>query len=258
MKPVYFGKVGKQLFGAYHEPQARRAVDAAVLLCYPLVQEYMRTHWAFRKLASLLSREGLHVFRFDYSGTGDSAGDGVSGSVTQWCADIRLAAAELADLADVRRVSVVGLRMGAAFAVLTTTTGGLQVRDLVLWEPPVDGRGHVRELEVTERIKFGNLPHPPVPGPGELLEHPFPADLRASIEKIDLRRVPPCTADRVLVFSADARPELNALKESLRDRAGRPPECRVVPEESRDRHQGVLLSTRVLQAMTSALSGGAS
>ena len=97
MKPVYFGKTGKQLFGVYHEPQARRAVDAAVLLCYPLVQEYMRTHWALRKLAGLLAREGHHVLRFDYTGTGDSTGDVETGSVTQWCADIRLAAAELED-----------------------------------------------------------------------------------------------------------------------------------------------------------------
>ena len=94
MKPVYFGKTGKQLFGVYHEPQARRAVDAAVLLCYPLVQEYMRTHWALRKLAGLLAREGHHVLRFDYTGTGDSTGDVETGSVTQWCADIRLAAAD--------------------------------------------------------------------------------------------------------------------------------------------------------------------
>jgi pimeloyl-ACP methyl ester carboxylesterase len=256
VKPVYFGKAGKQLFGAYHEPRARRAVDAAVLLCYPLVQEYMRTHWAFRKLAGLLAREGFHVFRFDYSGTGDSAGDEESGSVAQWCADIRLAAAELQDLADVPRVSVVGLRMGAAFATLAVA-GGLQVRDLVLWEPALDGRSHLRELEAIERIKFANLPHPPVPGPGELLEYPLPGELRASLEKVDLRRVPPCAADRVLVFSSEVRPEHHVLREFLRDRGGRPPQCQVVQEEVRDSHRGVLLSTRVLQAMASALVGGA-
>ena len=86
----------------------------------------------------------------------------------------------------------------------------------------------------------------------------MPAELRASLEEIDLQRVSPCAADRVLVFSSEARPEQGVLRESLRDRGGRPPQCQVVPEEARDSHRGVLLSTRVLQAMTSALTGGAS
>ena len=73
----------------------------------------MRTHWAFRKLAGFLAREGFHVLRFDYYGTGDSAGDYHESNIGQWLADIHEAADELKDRADVRDISVVGLQCGA-------------------------------------------------------------------------------------------------------------------------------------------------
>lgn len=256
MQPFYFGRTGRQLFGLHLAPQRRRACAAGVVLCGPAPQEYMRTHWAYRKLAALLSREGFHVLRFDYFGTGDSAGEGREGSLAQWRADVHAAAAELSDLAGLRRVSLVGLRLGAALAALAVKDG-LPVRDLVLWEPAVDGRAHLADLERIERACYESLPHPPQSAPDELLQHPLPPALRVAIEELDLRTLGASGAERVLVFAERARPEHLALLETLRDRAGRAPEHRVVAEEAADGGSGVLLSTRVLQAIAGALSGGA-
>jgi pimeloyl-ACP methyl ester carboxylesterase len=255
VKPIHFGSAGKSLFGVYHPPLARRAVDAGVLLCCPLMQEYMRTHWALRKLAVLLAREGFHVLRFDYLGTGDSTGDPEHGSVTQWCADIRTAASELRDLSGARTISVVGLRFGATLAALATG-GGLRLKDLVLWEPAVDGKHHVQELREIERVKFGNMRHPPRSGPRELLCYSFPDELRDSVERVDLRAMPGFPVDRVLVFAA-ARCQEHAALEHLRDRSDRGPRIEIVPEDAPDRHEGVLLSSRVQQAIAAALSGRA-
>jgi pimeloyl-ACP methyl ester carboxylesterase len=255
VQPIYFGKSGSQLFGVYHPPLARRAAEAAVLLCYPLVQEYMRTHWAMRKLATGLAREGVHALRFDYFGTGDSAGEVEGASLPRWLADVRAAAAELKDLAGVRRVSIVGLRLGAGFAAMASA-GGLEVKDLVLWEPATEGAGHLRELQAVEGVKYGNSPNPPVSGPEELLNYPLPEPLRKAIEAIDLRTISRCAADRILLFSEADRAEHQALCGALRDRSGRPPERHVVAEEARDRHEGVLLSSRVLQAIIAGLAGG--
>jgi alpha-beta hydrolase superfamily lysophospholipase len=254
VQPIYFGEADRQLFGVYHPPRARRATDAGVLLCYPLMQEYMRTHWAFRRLADLLSGSGFHVLRFDYYGTGDSAGDPHQAGVKQWCADIRSAAAELQDLGAARRLSVVGLRLGASLAVLAASQG-LEVQDLALWEPAIDGSSHVRDLRGIEKTKHANLAYPPGTGPGELLDYPFPEEFRAGLERIDLRTAPRCNSDRILLFASRPMPDQGELQACLRDRAGRAPECRIVPDVADGRREGVLLSARVPQAIATALSG---
>jgi pimeloyl-ACP methyl ester carboxylesterase len=256
IQPLSFGRSGQQLFGAYHPPQARRAGEAAVLLCYPAVQEYMRTHWAFRKLAGLLTREGLHVLRFDYFGTGDSAGGSHQVSAHRSLADVRLAATELKDLAGVRRVSVLGLRWGATLAAQAAAQG-LEVQDLVLWEPAVDGRSHLEDLKAIEAVRYRRFP--PLAGgvEGELLGYPLDATQRAEMEAIDLKGLTRLGASRVLLFASRARPEHQLLLGALQDREGRPPTCQVVAEEADQNHDGVLLSSKVLQAMAATLGGGA-
>src|SRR5262245_41582517 len=114
MRPFFFGRE-RRLYGALHEaPGTPRGTG--VLLCYPGVQEYNVTHWAFRKLAGLLARDGFQVLRFDYSCTGDSQGDVRDGRLEHWVEDIAMAADELKDAGGVRKVSLVGLRLGAMLA----------------------------------------------------------------------------------------------------------------------------------------------
>src|SRR5918992_3821916 len=114
MNPFFFGSSQQPLYGVYHPPKARVPRRIGVVLCYPLWQEYMRAHRAFRQLAILLAKAGFPVLRFDYFGTGDSGGDSESGDVAQWTADVCTAIDELKDTAGVRSVSLVGLRVGAA------------------------------------------------------------------------------------------------------------------------------------------------
>jgi uncharacterized protein len=224
-----------------------------VLLCPPAVQEYNRTHWAFRKLASLLAREGFHVLRFDYFGSGDSAGEPEQASVERWCADIREAVCELQDLAETRRVSMVGFRLGAALAALATRDVPA-VRDLVLWEPAVSGRLHVRELREIQRAKLRLTTNPARTGPGELLGYAFPDALCAGIERIDVDQLAGCDAERVLLFATERRTEHLALCARLRERGGVAVRHETVREDASDRLDGVLLSTRVQQAIAAALA----
>ena len=74
MRPFYFGDSEEALYGVYHSPQGEHR-DEGVVLCAPFGQEAMRTHRALRQLATLLTKRGYHVLRFDYRGTGDSALD---------------------------------------------------------------------------------------------------------------------------------------------------------------------------------------
>jgi uncharacterized protein len=135
MMPLYFGAGDQQLFGVY-EPacQGDKAIRAAVL-CNPVGNEYIHAHRTMRNLASRLSKAGYHVLRFDYYGTGDSAGDSDEGNPYRWCDDIGVAMSELRDMTGATKITLVGLRLGANLAARVSARDPLQVESLVLWDP---------------------------------------------------------------------------------------------------------------------------
>lgn len=207
MNAVMFGRAPHSLFGVYHPPRTMRARRSGVVLCYPFGQEYMRAHRAYRQLALLLSNAGFHVMRFDYSGTGDSAGDSTTGSLTQWVQDAQSAAEELKDVAELARVSFVGLRLGAAVAAMAAETR-LDVDEVVLWDPLVSGDAHVTEL-----VPISTREERPERADGVtgVLGFPLTAPMRAEIAAFDLRHVgAPPSSGRLLVVSR-AHPEYDAL-----------------------------------------------
>jgi pimeloyl-ACP methyl ester carboxylesterase len=109
----------------------------------------MRSHRAFRQLTTLLTRGGYHVLRFDYGGTGDSAGEGEAQTLEQWTDDVSTAIEELRDTAGLDQVTVVGLRLGAALALQAAArggSGGVGVDRLVLWDPVADGERWLAEV----------------------------------------------------------------------------------------------------------------
>jgi pimeloyl-ACP methyl ester carboxylesterase len=120
------------------------------VLCNPLGVDAIRAHRAYRQLASLLSKARFHVLRFDYFGTGDSAGETEEGDLAQWVEDIGTAADELRDLTGVARVSLVGLRLGGTLALLAGKDR-TDLGSLVLWDPVVSGASHVEELRTMHR-----------------------------------------------------------------------------------------------------------
>lgn len=142
--PFYFGSADRTLFGAYH-PAATGGRRGAVL-CYPWGQEYLRSHKAMCFLASLLSDRGFHVLRFDWYGSGDSAGECFEGGEPgSWMLDLQDAVTELKDMADIKTLAIVGLRMGAAVGAQLALRGS-EVDRLVLWDPVVDGAEYIDAL----------------------------------------------------------------------------------------------------------------
>jgi len=143
MDPTFFGDKEKPLYGVYHPPLSQATKDIAVLICYPILQEYIRSHRALRQLADQLSKAGCHVLRFDYSGTGDSAGNLEEIDLQQWRANIQQAEDELKDLSGVRKISIVGLRFGA---MLAAKHNSKNINHLVLWDPVESGREYIKML----------------------------------------------------------------------------------------------------------------
>ncbi len=145
MNAFFFGSSKRQLFGAYHPPASGRARKRAVVLCYPWGQEYLRAHRAFRRLTALLGSAGVHVLRFDYAGTGDSAGEGTDATIATAVEDIGTAIDELKDMSGIPRVGLVGLRLGAMLGAMAAT-GRRDVDSIVMWDPVLDGREYIEEL----------------------------------------------------------------------------------------------------------------
>ncbi len=212
MNPTFFGPSEKQLYGVYHPPRAAPR-DVGILLCYPAPQEYMRTHWAMRRLATMLAQRGFHVLRFDYSCTGDSAGDSHEAALAQWRLDIGLATAELKDMSGVNHVSVVGLRLGATLAAQATAEG-VTVRDLVLWEPVVKGDAYLEGLVAVGVRKFARLLYHARAQADELVGFPFPESLARDTRALDLLAAQP-KAKRTILVTTEERPEHLLLIERL-------------------------------------------
>lgn len=143
-QPFYFGVGERRLFGIYTPPSSRPQ-RRGVVLCYPWGQEYVRAHRSFRVLADALAARGLHVLRFDYYGTGDSAGEGHEVDLDGWRHDVASAVVELQSISRVGRVGLAGLRLGATLAAAAADLEP-RVRRVGFWDPIVDGRSYVEEL----------------------------------------------------------------------------------------------------------------
>ncbi len=146
VSPFYFGPTEKQLFGLYYVPQPSLERDYGIVICNPWGQEYIRAHRALVQLGLRMARQGFPTLRFDFFGSGDSAGADEDGTLVQWQADLRLAIQELKRRSRVESVYLVGLRLGASLAALVAS-GRDDIAGLVLWEPAVNGQAYLQDLE---------------------------------------------------------------------------------------------------------------
>jgi len=155
----------------------------------------------------MLSDAGCHVFRFDYFGIGDSAGESGDGGVDRWKADICAAFQELKDISRATKISLVGVRFGATLAALTSVDL-LSVNELVLWDPVVLGRKYIEELRaINDNLgdffkttrKNDNFE--------ELMGYPFPPSLREGIEKINLLLLNQFKTNRIVLITSEEKKE---------------------------------------------------
>ncbi|HVT36812.1 MAG TPA: amino acid adenylation domain-containing protein, partial [Nevskiaceae bacterium] len=140
----YFGAAGERLFGVITRPALPRKAQA-ILICQSWGVEYMRSHRALQLLAQRLAESGFCVMRFDYYGTGDSAGESRGAGVQDWVRNIRAAARELRTRTGLHRLALLGVRLGALLAVHAREEG-LDADQLLLWDPPPDGAKWLAEL----------------------------------------------------------------------------------------------------------------
>jgi pimeloyl-ACP methyl ester carboxylesterase len=133
------GSSHRRLF-AIHEPAVEGSHrNRAVVLAQPWSIEYVNAHRAMRHLAGRLAHSGFHTLRFDYYGTGDSAGQESEADFAGCEADLESAMEALADIAGTTKVTLLGLRAGANIAANAAARRGADIEALVLWDPILSG-----------------------------------------------------------------------------------------------------------------------
>jgi len=146
MTPFYFGTQGRRLFGIYEPAAAGTSGRRAALLCSPWGSEYIYAHRSLRQLAIRMSAAGIHTLRFDFFGTGDSAGDMAEADLAGWQHDIELAIEELQAVTGMSRVILAGMRLGATLAASVATRRPSDIEGLVLWNPIISGPAYLENL----------------------------------------------------------------------------------------------------------------
>jgi dienelactone hydrolase len=151
--PIWFGTADRPCFGWLHCPDNGMA-RAGVLICPPIGYEYISSHRTLRTLAEQLEERGLVAFRFDYDGTGDSAGDHRDPDrLAAWLATIGHATDVLRSTG-VPAVAATGMRLGATLAA-TAAVQGSAFDSLVLWDPVWSGRIMMRQLRALHQVGVG-------------------------------------------------------------------------------------------------------
>jgi uncharacterized protein len=205
IEPFYFGTAGKQLFGCYHAPQSRVARDSAVILCYPMAQEYIRSHRTYRQLAYHLSKFGFPVLRFDFYGCGDSEGNCEEGRIDQWLTDIGSAISEIRHRHGSVKICLVGLRLGGTLSMVVGAERD-DIEGMVLWDPVVSGMNYIEELvnlhQERARHSLGKARQDSIDArPTEILGFPLTDLLLTDLRKIDLLSIRRKPANRILVIA---------------------------------------------------------
>lgn len=212
---VWFGPSERPLYGWVSAPADGLARGGAVL-CPPMGEEGRAAHRTFRRLAEALAAEGIVALRFDYDGTGDSAGlQDDPDRVGSWLASVEAARDHLLDLG-VSDVSAVGMRLGATLAGCQAAAS-TPFHSLVLWDPCLSGRTFLREGEALfalgeddGRVHQDGLRHTP--------GFQYDEATAKAMRTIDLAKIPAerRLAERVLLLTRTDRPAAESIEQRVR------------------------------------------
>lgn len=221
MIPSFFGDSDAPLFGVLHAPASGSERNHGVLLCPPIGQEYVRSHWAMRQVALALAKAGFHAFRFDWYGVGDSAGELQDASLGRWTEDVVTAATELRDSTGVSKLSVLGLRLGGTLAALAATR--IKATAVVLWDPVTDGPSYLGQLRtlhdnmVADSNRYWNRGVPRPRPSNELVGFDWGPALLRDIEALGVAQLTSLPKTRVCLLRSGSS-TLDAYESALREK----------------------------------------
>lgn len=148
--PFYFGSKEKPLLGWLHTTDAKQHSDTGIIICPPLAVEYMNSYRSLRYVADYFALAGIPALRFDYHGTGDSSGvEEDDNRLNDWLWSIQQAQAQLQKYTKCTKVGLLGFRIGATLAALSTQTRPVDF--LISWAAINSGRKYIREIKLIQQ-----------------------------------------------------------------------------------------------------------
>lgn len=216
--PMFFGPAHRPLFGWLHAAAPGVARSMGLVLCNPFGYEAVCAYRTLRHLAERASAAGFPTLRFDYDGSGDSAGSEIDPArLDAYLASIDAAVDTLRTASGVAVVCLAGIRLGATLATLAATRRS-DVAALVAVAPVANPRAYLRELRALSLAR----PQPEVPA--WAVVNPDVQDIagfslsnatRDELSTINLLKAERVPASRVLVLDRNDLPQDAAWSQHL-------------------------------------------
>ena len=155
-EPFYFTSGNHRVFGVFYPPEGEARTEGFVI-CNGFGKEYNLCLSPLVGFARILASRGYPVLRFDYAGYADSTGAFEDATISTMRDDITAAADELVRRARIERLGLLGMRFGAALAVMVAAERD-DVAHLVLWEPVLNPWsyifGELRQTVTMQTVLF--------------------------------------------------------------------------------------------------------
>ena len=182
------------------------------------MREALLAYCSVRVLGEDLAAAGYPTLRFDYPATGNSLDADLNQGGAHWTAwqnSIEIAIDWLKSISGAERVVLCGVRTGGALATLVAERRR-DIAGLLLFEPVIVGRTHVRQLILEADLQRGHaLPR----DQGlEIREMNFTAATVAQMAEFDLRKAALPVGLPVAIYG---RPEFKPMDECAQAWAGR-------------------------------------
>ena len=206
-EPLFFGSRTRPLSGWLHRTASLEPAPVGVVLCNPFGYEAISAHRTLKHLAQELAAAGIPALRFDYDGTGDSAGtDFDPDRHTAWVSSVHQAAETLRGETGCGRLVLFGIRLGATLAALAAQ----ERTDVVGWiglAPVINAKAYIRELRALQmagRAAEGGTPN--ADDVTEVTGFVLTPQTRGAISGVDLAKLERAPAAQILILDRNDLP----------------------------------------------------
>ncbi len=209
----------RRIFYQIHKP-FDTSPQGVVLIVPPLQHEYMRSYREMYLLADMLASAGNCVFRFDFSGTGQSALTSDEVMLEDWLKDINDIARYACEEAGQKTLDVVSARGGSLLALSVNfyLESQLTLNRHVMWYPIFSGAELTSELRSMSEELLSDLDRfrwrVGARHDNELMGHKYHQELIRQLSKIHLdpRELTDCSSVHIVagnnILESDVLPQV--------------------------------------------------